>query len=198
MTESRHPRTRREVSFDERMSTCERITPLLHSLRCPAPTPKTARRPIKGFLRPPHSQGDHAPRDQGTCDSTPNPVPDAHPLVHAVPPACVCSIHPRSSIARQPPPAALNPHLDVHWPWRMRVMCERVPPVPTPTVTVRVCLLKCLHDGVSWAERIAISLALYVTLRGYAMLPPTRVWRKTGFALARRLETVQQLLAKGQ
>jgi hypothetical protein len=49
-------------------------------------------------------------------------------------------------------------------------------------------LLKCLHDGVSWAERIAISLALYVTLRGYAMLPPTRVWRKTGFALARRSE----------
>jgi hypothetical protein len=57
-------------------------------------------------------------------------------------------------------------------------------------------LLKCLHDGVSWAERIAISLALYVTLRGYAMLPPTRVWRKTGFALARRLETVQQLLVQ--
>ena len=56
--------------------------------------------------------------------------------------------------------------------------------------------MKCLHDGVSWAERIAISLALYVTLRGYAMLPPTRVWRKTGFALARRLETVQQLLVQ--
>ena len=48
----------------------------------------------------------------------------------------------------------------------------------------------CLHDGVSWAERIAISLALYVTLRGYAMLPPTRVWRKTGFALARNERTV--------
>jgi hypothetical protein len=42
--------------------------------------------------------------------------------------------------------------------------------------------LKCLHDGVSWAERIATSLVLYITLRGYAMLPPTRVWRKTGFA----------------
>ena len=38
-------------------------------------------------------------------------------------------------------------------------------------------LLKCLHDGVSWAERIATSLVLYITLRGYAMLPPTRVWR---------------------
>ena len=57
-------------------------------------------------------------------------------------------------------------------------------------------LLKCLHDGVSWAERIAISLALYVTLRGYAMLPPTRVWRRTGSGQVRRPETVQQLLVQ--
>ena len=31
-------------------------------------------------------------------------------------------------------------------------------------------LLKCLHAGVSWEERIAIPLVLYITLRGYAML----------------------------
>jgi hypothetical protein len=74
------------------------------------------------------------------------------------------------------------PHSDTH--------------VSTPMAVTLICLLKCLHDGVSWAERIAISLALYITLRGYAMLPPTRVWRKTGFALARRLETVQQLLVQ--
>jgi hypothetical protein len=33
-----------------------------------------------------------------------------------------------------------------------------------------VRLLKCLHAGVSWEERIAIPLVLYITLRGYAML----------------------------